>query len=118
MGGKPANTDATTARMANERFIFPPWKACLAPIVGRRRGTAIPNTGYRAYRKPRLSRVCYARVKRNSGGSEMPDAPAAPVTTVALVEDDRATRERLASSVRAQDSLHLVAEYRNGAEAL
>jgi DNA-binding NarL/FixJ family response regulator len=48
----------------------------------------------------------------------MPDAPAAPVTTVALVEDDRATRERLASSVRAQSSLELVAEYRNGAEAL
>jgi DNA-binding NarL/FixJ family response regulator len=48
----------------------------------------------------------------------MPDAPAAPATSVALVEDDRATRERLASSVRAQDSLDLVAEYRNGAEAL
>jgi DNA-binding NarL/FixJ family response regulator len=48
----------------------------------------------------------------------MPNAPAAPVTTVALVEDDRATRERLAFSVRAQSSLELVAEYRNGAEAL
>jgi DNA-binding NarL/FixJ family response regulator len=48
----------------------------------------------------------------------MPNAPAAPVTTVALVEDDRATRERLAFSVRAQSSLELGAEYRNGAEAL
>jgi DNA-binding NarL/FixJ family response regulator len=48
----------------------------------------------------------------------VPDAPAAPVTTVALVEDDRATRERLASSVRAQQSLKLVAEYTHGAEAL
>ena len=47
----------------------------------------------------------------------MPDAPA-PATTVALVEDDRATRERLAYSVRAQSSLELVAEYRNGADAL
>jgi DNA-binding NarL/FixJ family response regulator len=48
----------------------------------------------------------------------MPDALAAPATSVALVEDDRATRERLAFSVRAQSSLELVAEYRNGAEAL
>jgi DNA-binding NarL/FixJ family response regulator len=40
------------------------------------------------------------------------------MTSVALVEDDRATRERLASSVRAQGSLRLVAEYGNGAEAL
>jgi DNA-binding NarL/FixJ family response regulator len=48
----------------------------------------------------------------------MPLAPAAPVTSVALVEDDRATRERLASSVRAQSSLELIAEYANGAEAL
>ena len=39
-------------------------------------------------------------------------------TTVALVEDDRATRERLAASVHAQDSLRLVAEYQTGAEAL
>jgi len=45
----------------------------------------------------------------------MPDAP---VTSVALVEDDRTTRERLAASVRAQDSLQLVAEYPNGSEAL
>ena len=48
----------------------------------------------------------------------MPDAPAPPATTVALVEDDRATRERLAVSVRAQESLRLVAEYQTGAEAL
>jgi DNA-binding NarL/FixJ family response regulator len=41
-----------------------------------------------------------------------------PATTVALVEDDRATRERLAFSVRAQSSLELVAEYKNGTEAL
>ena len=41
---------------------------------------------------------------------------AAKVTSVALVEDDGATRERLAASVRAQSSLELVAEYRNGAE--
>ena len=43
---------------------------------------------------------------------------AAPVTTVALVEDDRDTRARLASSIRAQASLELVAEYATGAEAL
>jgi DNA-binding NarL/FixJ family response regulator len=41
-----------------------------------------------------------------------------PATSVALVEDDRATRERLAFSVRAQSSLELVAEYKNGTEAL
>jgi len=40
------------------------------------------------------------------------------MTSVALVEDDRATRERLAASVHAQDSLRLVAEYQTGAEAL
>src|SRR5207248_4907338 len=45
-------------------------------------------------------------------------ADTAPVTTVALVEDDRDTRARLASSIRAQPSLALVAEYANGAEAL
>jgi len=48
----------------------------------------------------------------------MPEAPAVAATSVALVEDDRATRERLAYSVRAQSSLELVAEYRNGADAL
>ena len=48
----------------------------------------------------------------------MPDTPAARATTVALVEDDRVTRERLAVSVRAQSSLELAAEWRNGAEAL
>lgn len=48
----------------------------------------------------------------------MPDASVAPATSVALVEDDRATRERLAASVRAQESLRLVAEYQTGAEAL
>jgi len=48
----------------------------------------------------------------------MPTAPTTPATSVALVEDDRATRERLAASVRAQSSLQLVAEYRTGAEAL
>jgi len=46
----------------------------------------------------------------------MPEARA--VTSVALVEDDWATRERLAASVHAQDSLRLVAEYQTGAEAL
>jgi DNA-binding NarL/FixJ family response regulator len=46
----------------------------------------------------------------------MPQAQA--LTSVALVEDDRATRERLAASVHAQDSLRLVAEYQTGAEAL
>ena len=40
------------------------------------------------------------------------------MTSVALVEDDRATRERLAASVHAQDALRLVAEYQTGAEAL
>jgi DNA-binding NarL/FixJ family response regulator len=48
----------------------------------------------------------------------MPEAPAVAATSVALVEDDRATRERLACSVRAQSSLKLVAEYSNGADAL
>jgi DNA-binding NarL/FixJ family response regulator len=42
----------------------------------------------------------------------------AQVTTVALVEDDRDTRARLASSIHAQASLELVAEYATGAEAL
>jgi DNA-binding NarL/FixJ family response regulator len=42
----------------------------------------------------------------------------APVTTVALVEDDRDTRARLAASIRAQASLKLLAEYTTGAEAL
>jgi len=42
----------------------------------------------------------------------------ARVTTVALVEDDRDTRARLASSIRAQPSLELVAEYATGTEAL
>jgi len=42
----------------------------------------------------------------------------APVTSVAMVEDDRDTRARLASSIRAQASLDLVAEYATGAEAL
>jgi DNA-binding NarL/FixJ family response regulator len=37
---------------------------------------------------------------------------------VALVEDDRETRARLAASIRAQGSLRLVAEYATGAEAL
>jgi len=41
-----------------------------------------------------------------------------PVTRVALVEDDRETRARLATSIRAQHSLRLEAEYATGAEAL
>ena len=45
-------------------------------------------------------------------------ADAATVTSVALVEDDWATRERLAASVHAQDSLRLVGEYQTGAEAM
>ena len=45
-------------------------------------------------------------------------ADTAPMTTVALVEDDRDTRARLASSIRAQPSLALVAEYATGTEAL
>jgi DNA-binding NarL/FixJ family response regulator len=45
-------------------------------------------------------------------------AEAAPATRVALVEDDVETRARLAASIRAQDSLQLVAEYATGAEAL
>lgn len=48
----------------------------------------------------------------------MPEGPTVPATSVALVEDDRATRERLAASVRAQSSLELLAEYTRGAEAL
>ena len=45
-------------------------------------------------------------------------ADTAPVTTVALVEDDRDTRARLTASIRAQASLRLLAEYTTGAEAL
>jgi len=51
-------------------------------------------------------------------GGEMTEGNAPPATTVALVEDDGATRERLMASVRAQSSLELVGEYKNGAEAL
>src|SRR5215467_5414636 len=46
------------------------------------------------------------------------NVPKAPATSVALIEDDLETRERLAASVRAQGSLELVAEYRSGTEAL
>ena len=42
----------------------------------------------------------------------------APVTRVALVEDDRETRARIAASIDAQGSLQLVAEYATGSEAL
>src|SRR5260221_754215 len=42
----------------------------------------------------------------------------APIASVAMVEDDRDTRARLAASIRAQGSLRLVAEYATGAEAL
>src|SRR5256885_14501811 len=42
----------------------------------------------------------------------------APIARVAMVEDDRDTRARLAASIRAQGSLRLVAEYATGAEAL
>jgi DNA-binding NarL/FixJ family response regulator len=56
--------------------------------------------------------------RQEAKGGEMPDALVAPATSVALVEDDSATRERLACSVRAQSSLKLVAEYSNGADAL
>ena len=46
------------------------------------------------------------------------EAEAAPVTRVALVEDDREARARIAASIRLQSSLELVAEYATGAEAL
>jgi DNA-binding NarL/FixJ family response regulator len=39
-------------------------------------------------------------------------------TTVALVEDDDEARRRIAESVRAQPSLRLAGEWRNGAQAL
>jgi DNA-binding NarL/FixJ family response regulator len=42
----------------------------------------------------------------------------APIARVAMVEDDRDTRARLAASIGAQGSLRLVAEYATGAEAL
>jgi DNA-binding NarL/FixJ family response regulator len=42
----------------------------------------------------------------------------APVTRVALVEDDREMRDCLAASIRAQGSLQLVAEYATGTEAV
>jgi len=44
----------------------------------------------------------------------MPQTP----TRVAIVEDDRETRARVAASIRAQGSLDLVAEYGTAAEAL
>ena len=46
------------------------------------------------------------------------EAEATPVTRVALVEDDREARARIAESIRLQSSLELVAEYATGAEAL
>src|SRR5712691_8280758 len=52
------------------------------------------------------------------GGGMTAASEAASITRVALVEDDRETRVRLAASIRAQGSLHLVAEYATGAEAL
>jgi DNA-binding NarL/FixJ family response regulator len=45
-------------------------------------------------------------------------AEAAPLTRVALVEDDREARERLIESIRQQGSLQLAAVYSTGAEAL
>jgi DNA-binding NarL/FixJ family response regulator len=42
----------------------------------------------------------------------------APIARVAMVEDDRDTRARLAASISAQGSLRLVAEYATGTEAL
>src|SRR5882672_10939263 len=42
----------------------------------------------------------------------------APIASVAMVEDDRDTRARLAASILAQGSLRLVAEYATGSEAL
>jgi DNA-binding NarL/FixJ family response regulator len=41
-----------------------------------------------------------------------------PVTRVAVVEDDREARARIAASIREQSSLELVAEYDTGAAAL
>jgi DNA-binding NarL/FixJ family response regulator len=41
-----------------------------------------------------------------------------PVTRVAVVEDDREARARVAASIREQSSLELVAEYGTGTEAL
>ena len=45
-------------------------------------------------------------------------AEPAPVTSVALVEDDREARARIRESIRLQSSLQLVAEYATGTEAL
>jgi len=75
----------------------------------------MPNIGQGRHLAGRSFGVSCDGVKETREGS-VPDAPT--VTTVALVEDDRATRERLASSVRAQSSLELTAEYSNGADAL
>ena len=65
-----------------------------------------------------LPRAGYAMQRVQQVELKMADVPAAVATTVALVEDDPATRERLASSVRAQQALELIAEYTTGAEAL
>lgn len=52
-------------------------------------------------------------------GTDMADAAeTAPITRVALVEDDPDARARLRASIRAQESLQLAAEYSNGADAL
>jgi DNA-binding NarL/FixJ family response regulator len=45
-------------------------------------------------------------------------AETAAITRVALVEDDREARARLAESIRQQRSLQLVAQYNTGGEAL
>src|SRR5262249_31633389 len=45
-------------------------------------------------------------------------AEIAPVTRVALVEDDPETRARIAESIRQETSLRLIAEYATGSDAL
>ena len=113
--------------MANERFIFPPGRTCSVPIVGRRiaarqsptLGTArriargLPRE-YAIWAVRKLSRT----FQETQGGRGCRRSPRwlrrASRWSRTTSRDARA----LASSVRAQSSLDLVAEYRNGADAL
>src|SRR5882672_8036990 len=96
-------------------------------MVWHRRARAIPSIGYGRRRPQKWVQRCarWNKFRRGilcagptPGGKMAAASETAPVTTVALVEDDRETRARLVSSIRAQASLELVAEYATGSEAL
>src|SRR5215831_20159801 len=56
-------------------------------------------------------------MSRSTIGGRMA-AESAPLTRVALVEDDAEARARIAESIRQHDSLQLVAQYETGSDAL